>query len=228
MGNYFQKTKHLFLNTSTFFNTVKVKNEKSYFQILKFFVIIYIIYQLISAVLLVPAIRMMSQTPAMENLGLLSILGIIFGIIFAFILPFISAILTHIGVLIVGGRQGLFNTFKPVTYALVISVVYNIFSSIASFFLNFIYPIDTNILQKTMFSFHDFPIPHIVLGAVIGISSFIHTIYAEVIGISKFQKMSKLRAFFGVILIPLAIILFIAFLLIVVFGLSFGLLNKFG
>lgn len=225
MKRYTDKLKSLFFNTKHFFDTIK--GEKSYFQILKFFIIFYVIYQIIDAILLIPAVKMLSQTIARQYFGLLFIFGIIFGLIIAVILPFISAALTHIGILMVGGKQGFFNTFKPMTYALTITVVYNIISSFVSFFLNLAYPIDPSILQKTIFSFHDMPLPNILVGIIILLLSIIHATYAEIIGISKFQKISKLKAFFGAIIIPLIIVIFVMLLLITTFGLSIGIINKF-
>lgn len=212
------KLKNLFFSTGTFFE--KVKKEKAYFPILLNFVIVYSASVVAELIFSLPLI---SKIPTARSLLLISILGTIVSIALSFVLPFLAAGITHLGVLIMGGKEGYFNTFKPVTYAMIISAIYNIISYIISFFLNMAYPISPSALQQAGFALRDIPVQHIFMGIVIGIASLVHVIYAEVVGISKFQKMSKPMAFFAAIIIPLVMVIIAVLLIIAILGALLGI-----
>lgn len=225
MDGLLVKLKNLFFSTGTFFE--KVKKEKAYFQILLSFVIVYSVSAVAELAVSLPLV---GKVPAARSLLLISFLGTIFSIALSFVLPFLAAGITHLGVLIMGGKEGYFNTFKPVAYAMIISAIYNIISSIISFFLNMAYPISPSALQQTGFALRDIPVQHIFMGIVIGIVSLVHVVYAEVVGISKFQKMSKPRAFFAAIIIPLIMVVVAVLLMMAIFGalLGIGFMSMFG
>ena len=212
------KLRNLFFNTNNFFDTVK--KEKAYFPILLNFVIVYSVSAIVE---LLASLPLIGKVPTARSLLLISFLGVIFSIALSFVLPFIAAGLTHLGVLIVGGAQGFFNTFKPITYAMIISAIYNIISSVISFFLNTAYPISPSVLEQATFAFRDIPVQHTVAAIIIGLISLVHVIYAEITGISKFQKMSKMRAFVASVIIPLVMVIVAVLFIIAILGALFGI-----
>lgn len=185
---YFKKIKTLLFHPSEFFESVA--DEKEYWPIVKFFAKTYIIIIIVNIILSL-LVGLKTGFTTFQSLLLIST----FEIIFAFIYPFIIAFFTHIGVWIFGGRQGFFNTFKPATYASVIGITYY-------FIIIVINSIIDLFLSSTS---QGGAIAYIIFISIIVLISIIHSVFAEVIGISKFQKISRLRAFFGAVLIPLVL-----------------------
>ncbi len=217
MVDQIQKLKTLFLSPSSFFQTV-VKESK-YSPILFYFVIIYIIGEVIR---LIAGIPITLKVPDRALSIFMSIGGLIFSVGFAFAIPFIGAGINHLGVMIVGGKNKFFNTFKPSTYAMVISVVYGVAAAVLYLILDFINPIDYAALEAGTMTWQNIPFFNIVVMIIIAVVSFIHVLYAEVVGISKFQNMSKGKALLAVLIIPLI-------LFVVIFGLGLiGAIAYFG
>ena len=127
-------------------------------------------------------------------------------------IPFIFSGITHLGVLIFGGKNGFFKTFKPATYAIIIGSIYGILISVVSYFLHLINPI-VSITVDQLPSSRDMPLINSYVLSLIGLISLIHILYTEVGGVSKFQGMTKGKALLSVILIPLILALFSIFLL---------------
>jgi len=199
MVNYIQKFKILFFEPKVFFKSVT--KEKKYFPILLFFVLFYVLGEFISTVFSIPILLSTGGVAAVAT----AFFGIVFIAIIAFALPFITSGLVHLGVLLVHGKNGFFNTFKPVTYASAIGVFYTIVSSIIISILN---------------SFG--PVSNIVVGIIFGIATFIHIIYAETVGIAYFHKLSTGKALISVLLFPV-----LAFLLLVIL-IAIGAIAYFG
>ena len=129
-------------------------------------------------------------------------IGLIFWTIFAFTIPFVGSGVNHLGVLIFGGKNGFFNTFKPLTYAMVIGGVYGVINATILTILSIL-----NIKNLVL---------NLVITMIILLIGFIHTLYAEVIGISQYQDMSKGKAL-------LAILVSIVIAMVAFFVLFFGL-----
>ncbi len=213
--NPFSKIFFLLFHTKNFFS--KIEKEKNYFPILLFFVIINTVAVLI---------QFLFTLPALLNLGSIIIikqsLSAIYNIALSFATPFIFALLIHLGVLIFGGRQRFFNTFKPLTYALVIGILYSLFYTLLSNIYNLVSPLDPSVMatlqakiQSGLISFSDLAPLRARLGMmlIIGVIAIIHSLYAGTIGIAKFQNIKKWKAFFSLILFPLIIFILIVGLL---------------
>lgn len=211
LKDYFKKLKTLFFEPKKFFETVS--EEKDYMPILIFFLIAYVIYSIIGFISKIPS------TPKNFLLIITLISSLISAGIMGFAIPFVSSAINHLGVLIFGGKQNFFNTFKPSTYAAVISIIYGLFLTIILFILNLISPTKdiTEALEAGTFSWAMIPIPQIIFGLLILLISIIHLVYTEVIGISKFQKMTKTKALFAVLFIPVIFFVGLALLAIIMF-----------
>jgi hypothetical protein len=212
--NSFDKLRKLFFSPKAFFEGVAW--ETDYLAPLLYFVIIMVIAQFINVLLSIPSTL---QQPLGVIAVIFSFFGIAVGAAIGFVVPFISAGINHLGVLMFGGRKGYYNTFKPTTYAMVIGVVYGLILGIANFILSIVQPF--NPASSIPTSFSDFisiiPGSYIAVNVLIYLASMIHTICAEVIGISRFQEMSKAKAFFAVIVMMLIMLVIIATVTILAF-----------
>lgn len=180
----FDKLKELFVDPSKFFKDVS--KEKSYWNVLKLFVVVYIVATIIQILVSIPV-----NLKTLGNQFLPFILtALISGIIFAFAIPFIVGILSHLGILLVGGKKGFFNTFKAITYGTIVIVGYGIISSVAE---SLILLFSSNVA-----------ISNFVIG-VISLIGVVHMLIVQSVGVSIFHSISRGKSFFGIILIPLII-----------------------
>ncbi|MBI2507551.1 YIP1 family protein [Candidatus Woesearchaeota archaeon] len=183
----FQKLKTLFADPVKFFKDIS--KEKSYWTVLKPYVLVYLAALIIQ---LLASIPIYYGTPVF----MLSILtGLLVGIAGAFATPFIGSFFTHLGIFIVGGRKGFFNTFKALTYGTLVVVVYGVLSSIISLLL-FLLKVERESGS-------------ISLMAVISIVGVMHMLVTSAIGVSMYHSISRWKAFFGIILIPLILLVII-------------------
>jgi len=193
---YYSQFKLLFTNPSVFYNSVK--SETDVFPIILKYVIFMAVLQVI--MFLVGAYMV-----------LFSFIIMILSITFSFIMPFFSSGITHLGVLMFGGKQPFFNTFKTITYSMFLAAVYNFVSLIIIEILNII-------LNPTFETITDM-MPQLIVAGIIGLIGLVHVFYTEIIGLGIYQQLTKLKAFFAIIIIPLAILLFI-----VLVGILFALM----
>ncbi len=212
---YGMKLKNLFFHPFFFFNSVEKEDDQA--SILFSYFTLSVIIIMISSILSINYVMAASkEVPEAYPFGpgIYLIVTFFFGILFSFIVPFILGGITHLGVLIVGGSKGFFNTFKPVTYTAMIGLVYGLLSSIVSFIFNLISPFDPSLLSNPleMFSRSDIAI-RVSLSMMIFFVSLSHQLVTGTIGLSKFQKMSQTRAFLSMIIIPLLLIVIALILL---------------
>lgn len=214
--SYFSRLYNLIFHTKSFIS--KIEQENEYFPILLTFVITTAIATIIQ--FFISLTTLISSGPSVIFKQAVSAIG---GIGFAFAIPFILCMIFHIGVLLLGGRRGFFNTFKPVTYSMVIGTAYSLLYTIIISFYNLISPISSETilviqskLQSGTISFADIAPLKIQLGIflVIILLSIIHAIYAAVLGISKYQNMKKWKSFISLILIPLIIFVLLVIILV--------------
>ena len=221
---HLQRIKLLFLHPGEFFDLVE--DEKGYKKPLMYAVIASVIVSFLNTI--ISALPLFSSPLggfALGGLGLIIPLFLVFGIGFTFALPFLAAGMVHLGVMMFGGKKGYFNTFKPITYAIVIGSLYTLISSIIQGVL-------TMTIAKPIYNAPSlgFPMagalgPSIfvyAVGIIIGLASFVHLTIIEVIGVSKYHNISKGKAFWGVIIIPLIIVMLLVPLIV------FGSLAYFG
>lgn len=205
MASQIEKVKNLFFKPSQFFETII--DENRYLPILMYYVIIYLISQVINITFSLPS--MIAGLSPFETI-LSSFINLLWAVAFAYAVPFIASAFNHLGVLIVGGRKGFFNTFKPITYAMVIGVIYSIILTLIMPVLNWISPFDVNALAEGTLALENSPTLHMAVISVILAIWLIHYFYAAVIGVSKFQEVSKLRAFIAVFIVPIAVLFILA------------------
>lgn len=204
---YFKRVKTILFHPTEFFG--QVTNETKYWPPLKFIIKFYLILFVIQSIFSVLAYLVASIKIKISSLVLSIGLGLVLSPIGVIIGAFIGAFVVHIGILILGGRQGFFNTFKPLTYTSIVAFSYSIILIIVNGILSLLVTLPSKGIAIT----------NIVIIVIIFISSMIHTTIVEVIGISKFQNISKLRAFFGAVFLPIMVIgAIITFLVFTFFG----------
>jgi hypothetical protein len=214
----YNKFKTLFLHPRKFYS--EIEGEKKYSEMMFFYVKVSLVVIILNLILTLATIFMRSSGNNILTGIATTLLNSIFSFGIAFISPFAFATLAHLGVLIFGGKQKFFNTYKPLTYALSISALYNIIYLIVLWpasIINSTYTDFSTFSPETIWQNTGF-MSIIIIYSVITLISVINMIYTGTIGLSKFQKISKLRAFFSMIIIPL--ILTIVGLIILVYAYS--------
>ena len=207
---YLSKAKKLLFHPSQFYKSIEP--DKAYSKAMFFYVNTIIISVVIS---IIASLIVSSITGTLTASSFFSsIAGYIMNIGLAFLIPFVAAGITHLGVLMFRGKQGYQNSYKIVAYSFAIMGIYGMLSTIVLNIVALIAPI-TATDPALMIQDPNFIKSMIVFG-IIALISIIHSLAFQVGGISKFQKMSKLRAFFAIIIIPL--ILFILFAVVVIWA----------
>jgi len=193
MSDSIEKLKLLFFSPTKFFQSVK--HEKTVSTPLVFYGIIASILLLIEFI-----VARLEDISLWSGPGLppLKISFLIFSIVFLFLIPFILTSIIHIWVVIFGGRKGVYNTFKPLIYSLIIAVFYIFLILI----VNSVYFI--RLVSGSYF--------YVILSYFIITVGFIHTMNILLTGISIFQNMNKIRA--GILLIPALMLIVLAGLIV--------------
>lgn len=198
-----KKLSDLLFHTKSFFK--RVEKEKTYWAVLKVFLILTIISLILSLLKGYNLIaEQFSALPIASAFASMGIIGLsIFSILFSLLAVFIGSFLVHLGVLIFGGKKGYYNTFKPVGYGMILSAIYGVILGAINLVLYWLFSVDLYV-----------SVPFLMF--IVSIWILIHVLYAYIIGIAKFQKITKLKAFLGIIIVP--IILFILTILVLIFA----------
>lgn len=213
MVDYFHKLGLLIRSPSTFFKTVE--KEKNYMTMLLPYAVIFIVVGLFGMLTSLPSL---AQEPGMTAVVLVfaAIVSFLLLVGFAFAMPFISAAFAHLGVLVFGGKEGFFNTFKPVVYGSVIGLLYGLLSSLLQLILSPLFPIPAN-PQTPQEVFRALLNPVLWTSLFIGFVSLVHVLIVQTRGLAKFQKMGYGRAFLSLIFVPLVLIVLAVFIVFFVF-----------
>ena len=230
MQNYIDRIKNVFTNPTEFFKSVdKEKDIKT--PLLTFG--LFNVFSVFLTALLVLYLFAISEVSAFVYV--VTIMSFIMSAAFGFVTPFIGAAIIFLGLLIVGVRKIDFvKVFKVVAYAGTITIMYSIVSLLIQipFYLTFpdmlvsqynAMDIESDAAQFDSF-IQIFDSSEVTSAEVlfnlsmilVFIISFIHALIIEVKGISLYNQISKLRAFFGIMMIPL-ILIGIAIILLVLF-----------
>lgn len=195
----FKKLKKLFVDPAKFFK--EVSKEKGYWTILKFFVAVYLAATVIQILASIPLNLKLVEIGILSS----SLTILLMSVVAAFISPFVASALSHLGVMLFGGKKGFFNTFKPITYSLIIVAGYGIVASIIILIVFLLNPENPGniIFTERITNF-------------ISIIGMVHTLIAETIGVSMYHSISRGRALFGIILVPLVLLV-----LLVAIGVTF-------
>ncbi|HLC65390.1 MAG TPA: YIP1 family protein [Candidatus Nanoarchaeia archaeon] len=216
---YSNKLKNLFFHPNAFFKSVE--KESNYWQILMFYFLFSVSLSVLGLIISLPSLQGEFRS------AFFIIFTILLIIISAFISPFIIGAIIHLGVLIFGGRNGFFNTFKPITYASVIGLFYSFLSDIIFAVINIFNPVDLSSLEANPLAIFTGAFSlSLGLSLLILLVSFVHILIVSIVGVSKFQKFSYGRAFLAVIIIPaLLLALFLIMGAAVLLSLFAGLRN---
>ncbi len=132
-------------------------------------------------------------------IGLTIIISLIYALLSLTIGPFINALITHIGVLIVGGKDYK-KTFLATGHAMSISAPYLLTAAIlVGLFIN---ASEAILISLTL------------LGGLIAFAGGIHVLITEIIGLKVLHKLTTLRAIIAALIIPITI--FLLFVLLIV------------
>ena len=211
-GKYLSNLKKLFFHPSHFFKSIE--QETSYSGAMFFYVKITLISVVISLIISISSLISSSASSTQSFVN--SFINAVTTVGLAFIIPFAVSGVAQLGVWIFRGKQGYINTYKAMSYPLAITVIYGIITMIILLIKNAIMPISIPADVQdyaTLFSDKNF-VSSMIISVVILAISMIHMLVAQVIGLSKFQKISKLKSFFAIILIPLILGIIAAILLV--------------
>ncbi len=223
--NPINKIKTLFFDSEEFFKLIKKETFKEAYI---FSAVTYAILYLLIAIISLPVTIMLNAYPKIVAIGLFA-LGIIFNIIYAFILPLFNAGVNHLGVMIVKGKEGFLNTFKPSSYSIILIGIYSAVNAV----FGTIYAVLNKekmvaLINPETITLATVPWGYYILMGILIIAMIIHTFIFEIKGISKFQKISKLKAFFAImfIFVILLLLMIVFIILIIIFGIIIALIAK--
>jgi hypothetical protein len=199
----------LFFHPNKFLESIE--NDKEYWPILRVYLIITIISFIVSLTV---------QTFVLNLSGTIwqVLWGLILAIIIATIWSFAISGLCYLGAKLLKSKGEYFNIFKPVTYGLVILVIYGMISTILIGF----FPIDNSILMKIQ-EVQDVTVVNnlykqffsqtgVIIYLLIFLISLVHWFIFSFTGIAKFHKISKGKAV-GAIIVSLIGLIIVAFLI---------------
>ena len=221
---YISKLKKLFLKPSAFLNSVE--KEKEYQPILAFFVVLSVMYFIISAL-----IGLFFKEISVDYLSYLknSLLGFVLIVVSSIVQPFIFGGIIHLGVLIFKGKEKYFDTFKVATYSLVIWTLYYFILLILDSIIRIALPFnasmltqiatieDPELVMELYLQFFAQPgaLLSLIVSVVIMIAAIIHQLVFLIKGISKYQQLPKIKAA-GAVILPIIVAFIIAMLIAIV------------
>lgn len=162
--------------------------EKKYTGPLYFFVILYVIYYLFEV--LTASIHYFRGLLEVREFYMV-FLAFLLLVIVVWILPFIISSITYLGVVIFKGKTKFFEVFKAVTYSSTIYVIYGLLLVLIS-------------IVYTIITREVLPLEG-TTGTILNLIfllSLIHLVYLQMISISKYTGLSKVKSFFAVLIIP--------------------------
>ena len=211
MKVYYDKLKFLLTDALGFFKSVQ--KEKDYWTILKFYVLLVAIVQVVSYLIYIHSYLKQSNLWGIMGLGLLS------NIAAAFIFPFIFSAVFYLGVLLFKGEKGYYNIVKVSTYSMAVLSAYGFVSSIVIGVISWFIPPDfSTLLQGGTNLVYSMPVT--VIGGVISFIGVAHFVYTLVKGLGFYQKLSSGKALVTIIVIPIVL----AFILGLIFGSGIALI----
>ena len=203
--------KQLLFSPREFFNSIY--DDEDYLRPWLTIVIPSLIYYFVAHLLTIS--RDVILSPAA---GLFGVIGAVFGLIFfvpsVLAAPFVGAGIIHLGAMILGVRDSFIKTFKVVCYGGIVGLIYNLISQILSLPLPFIAMNLGESLSSMLIVFSPFLILIII--------ATIHQFYVQIQGLSLYYNVSKLRAFFSIILIPAILLFLVASIVFLIIGLIYG------
>jgi len=192
----FSKLKNLYHHPIKFLK--EGDNEKKYSSSVLFLLVIYLAYVVLSTL-----IHLSFGQTGFDPLALLK--DLINGVLFVVVIPFIFSAILFIGVKLFKGKEGFFNVFKPVVYSFVILTLYSLLAVIVFRFIPY-EPLPIEILSSVTDTEVVLQIYQtyyaqigVIIGSIIGVISNLHAIIFAIMGIARYQKMTKSKATLAVI-----------------------------
>ncbi len=192
MHEYIKRFMILLLDPAKFARNID--KERGYWNVLKVFVIFYMVI-LLARLILSILVTVRSGGSVESSLVMSSLIA---GVVAAFLVPFFWSALTHLGVLIFGGRGGFFKTFKVATYSWILILIYGFVIPLIVSLLLLIKPVGAGGIIDQLYN-SVFGVAMIV----VSLAGFVHVIVAETLGLAYLHKMTRIKAFLAAILIPL-------------------------
>ena len=208
MHEYIKRFMILLLDPAKFARNID--KERGYWNVLKVFVIFYMVI-LLARLILSILVTVRSGGSVESSLVMSSLIA---GVVAAFLVPFFWSALTHLGVLIFGGRGGFFKTFKVATYSWILILIYG-----------FVIPLIVSLLlliKPLLATSQPFTSAFGVAMLVVSLAGFVHVVIAETIGLAYLHKMTRIKAFLAAILIPLIIMVLFFGVIMWLFSITIG------
>ena len=208
MHEYIKRFMILLLDPAKFARNID--KERGYWNVLKVFVIFYMVI-LLARLILSILVTVRSGGSVESSLVMSSLIA---GVVAAFLVPFFWSALTHLGVLIFGGRGGFFKTFKVATYSWILILIYG-----------FVIPLIVSLLlliKPLLATSQPFTSAFGVAMLVVSLAGFVHVVIAETIGLAYLHKMTRIKAFLAAILIPLIIMVLFFGVIMWLFSMTIG------
>lgn len=185
------KLELLFVSPGRFFSSMK--HEKTYIQPLLSFAILYVLYAFFANILFL----VFRAAEGMLASALVVFPGrLILDTMAAFALPFFASALVHLGLVFLQKDVKFFHTFRAVTYSGVIVIVYLFFMQLLNLIF-LIIGINKHLPQGILAFIYGGIIVLLFLIAIV------HHLTAEITGLAMYHNITQIKAFLGIILVPL-------------------------
>ena len=214
--NVVDKLRLIFVDPELFFK--KVQKDR-YWDALKTLLAIYAVLGLFIAAFGGWAFAL---DPEMQQLGMGPIVGLIFGLVLyggmlfgVLIQPWIAAAIAHIGAWLFDGKGDYEDTFRVMTYAMIIGTVYAIPIQMFQIVMNA--GLKENIVVGMI---------GLALVMIGSLGSLVHTVYVQVVGYRRYHHLGSGKSFVSVFVIPLVIgmLLFAVLFLFTMFVVGLGVM----
>jgi hypothetical protein len=167
----------LFKTPELFFKSLKKLNYKD--ALLRYA----LPYIILSALSIMTNLSLYSSENSFGTTTFLSLSMFVLYVGAAFIFPFFSTALTHLGVLIVKGKNGFVSTFNATTNAMINALPYLLILNIIA--LGGVIGGDGSFLESSIYA---------TIVVVLSLISMVHVFITEVIGLKKLQNLTTKRA----------------------------------
>lgn len=191
MEKVLHKIETLFFNPKGFFN--RLSHEKGYIRPIIYFALCYIIYVFFANI---TQILVHAKNGILAAGLVLFPIELILGAMAAFAFPFFASAVIHLGVITMRVDADFLETFKAVTYAGIVLIIYLLLIQVAKviFLVLGISPYVNEMLVN-------------IINAMVALGLFVlgffHYLIALVTGLSMYQKINWLKALFSVFFVPL-------------------------
>ena len=208
-----KKYQLLFTRAEQFYK--KIQGEKEYQDIVLYVLGFVFVGEILSFVAWLPTLGLGIETAFLAIV--MGIMGIILSPIVTLIITFIGAGILHLCLMLFKKGLDYFTTWKVVAYASLIPILYNIASSIITTFAESLNPWPAQSLLAGEPVFGTYSITVMVFMFVIGITSLLHALYTEVVGLRLYHKLTTGQAV-GAIILSIIVVIALVLLCVLIMG----------